>query len=107
MAYDAVLDARVEEMLTAWGAVRKKMFGGTGYMLNGNMLAGVSGDSLIVRLSPQEGAQALRLPNVRPFDIAKNPMSGWIMVGPDGLDDGSLEDWLEQARDFVVMLPPK
>ena len=107
MGYDAELDARIEEAVTTWGATRKKMFGGTGYMLNGNMLAGVYGDSLIVRLSPEEGAEALKVPHVRPFDISKNPMSGWVMVGPEGLDDESLEEWLEQARDFVVTLPPK
>ena len=107
MAYDEELDARVEEVLDAWGASRKKMFGGTCYTLNGKMTAGVLGDSVILRLSPEEGAAALRLPNVRPFDISKNPMSGWVMVGPDGLDPASLEDWLEQARDFVATLPEK
>jgi hypothetical protein len=107
MAYDQELDARVEEIATTWGASRKKMFGGTGYMLNGKMLTGVSGDSLILRLSPEDGAAALQRPNVRPFVISKNPMSGWVMVGPDGLDDAGLEDWLEQARDFVVTLPEK
>jgi hypothetical protein len=107
MAFDEELDARVEELIAPWGASRKKMFGGTGYLLDGNMAAGVSGDSIILRLSPEDGAAALRLPNVRPFDISKNPLSGWVMVGPDGLDDASLEEWLEQARDFVMTLPPK
>jgi len=107
MAYDEELDARVEELLGAWGASRKKMFGGTCYLLDGKMTAGVSGDSVFLRLSPEDGAAALRLPNVRPFEISKNPLSGWVMVGPDGLEDASLEDWLEQARDFVATLPEK
>jgi TfoX/Sxy family transcriptional regulator of competence genes len=107
MAYDAELDARVEEMVSVWGASRRKMFGGTCYLLNGNIVAGVSGESLFVRLSTEDGANALKRPDVRPFDVSKNPMSGWVMVAPDGLDDGSLEDWLEQARDFVLTLPEK
>lgn len=107
MAYDEELDARVEEIATAWGATRKKMFGGTCYLLNGNMMAGVLGDSVILRLSPEDGPVALRQPDVRPFDISKNPMSGWVMVGPEGLHDTGLEEWLEQARDFVLTLPPK
>lgn len=107
MAYDQELDARVEEVLGAWGATRKKMFGGTCYIIDGKMVAGVHGDSVILRLSAVEGMAALRLPNVRPFDISKNPMPGWVMVGPDGLDDASLEDWLEQARDFAATLPAK
>jgi hypothetical protein len=107
MAYDAELDARVEEVLGAWGLSRKKMFGGTCYLLNGNMTAGVSGDNVFLHLSPEDGTAALRLPNVCPFEISKNPNSGWVMVGPDGLDPASLEDWLEQARDFVATLPEK
>jgi len=75
--------------------------------LHGNMLAGVLGESLILRLSGEDGAEALKQPNVRPFDISKNPMSGWVMVGAEGLDELSLEDWLEKARDFVETLPPK
>ena len=107
MAYDEELDARVGDLAMAWGAVRKRMFGGTGYMLNGNMMAGVFRDSMTVRLGPEEGAVALKRPNVRPFDISPNPHSGWVMVGPEGLDDQSIEDWLELARDFVETLPEK
>jgi TfoX/Sxy family transcriptional regulator of competence genes len=107
MAYDLELDARVEEIVGAWGASRKKMFGGTGYLVHGNMLGGVHGDSLILRLDKQAGAAALALPGVRPFDLARNAMAGWVMVEGEGLDDAALEDWLEQARDFVLTLPPK
>jgi hypothetical protein len=107
MPYDAELDSRVEELATAWGASRKKMFGGTCYLLNGHIVGGVSGASLFVRLSPQDGEVALCRPDVRPFDISKNPMSGWVMIEPDGLDDESLEEWLEMGRDFVSGLPPK
>jgi TfoX/Sxy family transcriptional regulator of competence genes len=107
MPYDPQLDARVEEIITAWGATRKKMFGGTCYLMDGNIVAGVSRDNLFVRLSPEEGTQALTRPEVRPFDISKNPMSGWVMVSPDVLDDETLSDWLERARDFVSTLPPK
>jgi TfoX/Sxy family transcriptional regulator of competence genes len=107
MAYNQELDARVEETVTPWGAVRKKMFGGTGYLLEGNMLAGVLEDSLILRLSGEEGAAALKQPHVRLFTISKNPMSGWVMVDVEALDDDALLDWLEQARDFVVTLPAK
>ncbi len=107
MAFDPELDCRVEELVTPWGASRKKMFGGTCYLLNGNIVGGVTRDSLFVRLSPEDGEIALRRPDVRPFDISKNPMSGWVIIAPDGLDDDSLEEWLEQARDYVSTLPAK
>lgn len=107
MAYDPELDARVEEIATAWGASRKKMFGGTCYLLQGNMMAGVLSGDLIIRLDKAAGAEALALTGVRPFDISRNPVSGWVMVEADGLDDAALEDWLEQARDFVLALRAK
>jgi TfoX/Sxy family transcriptional regulator of competence genes len=107
VAYDEELDARLEQMAVAWGATRKKMFGGTCYLLGGHMLAGVYRESLIVRLGRDAGAEALERPGVRPFDITGSPMAGWVMVDADALDDAALEDWLEQAREFVVTLPAK
>ncbi len=107
MAYNQELDSRVEAIVGVWGAVRKKMFGGTCYLLGGNMMAGVYEDSLILRLEKEAAAGALLLPGVRPFDITGRPMAGWLMVESEGLDDVPMEDWLDQARDFVVTLPPK
>jgi len=37
----------------------KKMFGGVGFLLNGNMLVGVWKDSLIVRIGPDRSDDAL------------------------------------------------
>ena len=38
MAYDEELDARVEEAVKTWSAVRKKMFGGTCRLLKGKLV---------------------------------------------------------------------
>lgn len=106
MAYDLELDARVAEVVGPWEATRKPMFGGTGYILNGNMLAGVHKDRLILRLG--DGAPALLLdPRVRPFDITGRPMKGWVMVGPGGIDDDDLVLWLSRAKAHAESLPPK
>jgi hypothetical protein len=35
-------------------------------------------------------------------------MKGWVMVAQEGFKtDNELEDWLNQAKKFVEMLPPK
>lgn len=107
MAYDEELDERVMEIATAWGATRKKMFGGTGYLLNGNMMAGVHGERLILRLSADEETEALAQPHVGPFDLTRRPMAGWVQVDLSGLEGRHLEDWLERAWAFVQTLPPK
>lgn len=107
MAYDPELDARVAQAVSAWGAIRKAMFGGTGYMLRGNLFAGVYKDRLLVRLSAQEGAAALDEPHVTPFDMMPRPMPGWITVDQDGLDGPDLVRWLERGRAHALSLPAK
>ena len=107
MAYDEDLDARVGEIVTEWGAVRKKMFGGSCYLLDGNMLTGVWKHWLIARIGEEAATEALMQPHVVPFDITGPPMRGWIMVDRDGLDDANLVHWTNAARAFVATLPPK
>ena len=60
MAYDEALAARVHGiMATLPGFTEKKMFGGVGYMLAGNMACGVNGDDLIARVGPDRYEEAL------------------------------------------------
>ncbi|MRS11912.1 MAG: TfoX family protein [Actinobacteria bacterium] len=107
MAFDEGLDTRVGDIATAWGAVRKPMFGGTGYLVNGNMFAGIHKDSLVLRLSPGDGDAALTEPGVRPFDITGRPMKGWVMAESESVTDDNLLRWLALARGFVETLPAK
>jgi len=66
MAFDAFLAARIRDALGRKKNIEeKKMFGGIGFMLNGNMMFGVWKDSLIGRLGPDEGDDALLEPHVR------------------------------------------
>ena len=84
------------------------MFGGIGFLLNGNMLVGVLKDSLIVRLGPEQGEEALLEPHVREFDITGRAMKGWVLVGPAGVaDDGHLSDWIQRSVKFVGKLAAK
>ena len=84
------------------------MFGGIGFLLNGNMLVGVWKESLVVRLGKEEGEEALKEPHVKEFDITGRPMRNWVAVGPDGVEDGDqLKGWIEQALKFVKTLPAK
>ena len=65
MAFDESLAARIRQHLARRKSVQEmKMFGGVGFLLNGNILVGVWKDSLIVRLGPDEGDLALLEPHV-------------------------------------------
>jgi hypothetical protein len=109
MAFDESLAARIRDALARKkGIDEKKMFGCVCFFLNGNALAGVWKDRLIVRLGPEEGEAALREPHVRAFDITGRPMRKWVAVEPEGIeDDDQLKDWIERALKFVKTLPKK
>lgn len=107
VAYDTDLDARVAEIADAWGAERKTMFGGTGYMIAGNLAAGVYKDRLLIRLSAEEGDAALAEPGVKPFDMMPRPMPGWVTIGQEELVGDGLESWLARGRAHAESLPPK
>jgi hypothetical protein len=109
MAFDQVLAARIRRLGASQGAfVEKKMFGGLGFLLNGNMCVGVWQDSLVARLGPTESEAALSEPQVRAFDITGRPMSGWVLVGPEGVaDDDRLDAWVGRAARFVRTLTAK
>ena|SRR5437764_15129633 len=109
MAFDETLAARIRDTLARKrGVEEKKMFGGVGFLLNGNMLVGVWKDSLIVRLGPDNYDDALLEPHVREFDITGRPMKGWVLVEPEGVeDDEQLTNWIERAMKFVKALPKK
>ena len=109
MAYDEGLAERAREVLVDLpGFVEKKMFGGIGFMLRGNMACGVNGDELIVRVGPANYEQALGKPHTRPFDMTGRPMRGWVMVAPAGLEsDTGLEEWVQQGVEFALSLPER
>lgn len=108
MACDEVSAARVREYFAHHpGMVAKKMFGGLGFLLHGNMCVGLWKEFLILRLGPA-AEEALETEFVREFDITGKPMRGWVMIEPEGYDDDAdLRTWLEQAVEFVVTLPAK
>ena len=109
MAYSAKLEGKIDAVTARWqGLQKKKMFGGVGYLLKGNLCVGIWKDFLIVRMDKDEAARCLKLKNVRPFDITGTAMAGWIMVGDAGWKStASLGKWLLIAKKFAGSLPEK
>jgi TfoX/Sxy family transcriptional regulator of competence genes len=108
MAYSKSLADRVRQAFDRRNVAEKRMFGGVGFLVCGNMCVGVWKASLIVRLGKDESQRALNEPHVRPFDITGRPMKGWVLVEADGVDeDGELRQWIERAVEFVSTLPTK
>jgi TfoX/Sxy family transcriptional regulator of competence genes len=109
MAYDERLAERVREAIGDLpGLVEKKMFGGVGYLVLGNMACGVNEDNLIIRVGPAQYEAALTEPHTRPFDLTGRAMRGWIYVDPEGHETlADLERWVRQGIEFALSLPPK
>lgn len=109
MAYDETLASRIQDILSGQPSLdAKKMFGGVGYLVQGNMACGVHKDMLIVRVGPEAFDDTMQLPHTRPFDMTGRPMKGWIMVEPAGFEsEADLKQWVQTGVDFALTLPPK
>jgi TfoX/Sxy family transcriptional regulator of competence genes len=109
MAYNQALAERVRNALEgAPVLVEKKMFGGVGFMVQGNMACGVHEDGLIVRVGPEAYPRSVMEPHTRPFDLTGRPMKGWVVVVPEGYrSEDDLRAWVEEGLDFALTLPPK
>ena len=109
MAYDEGVAQRVREALQQiQGVTEKKMFGGIAFMINGNMCAGVVGDTLMLRVGPENYEPALKQPHVRQMDFTGRPLTGYVYVAPEGFeDDADLARWIDLGWRFVRGLPAK
>src|SRR5579859_3048422 len=103
MAYDESLANRIRQLFARKkGVVEKKMFGGVGFLLDGNMCVGVWKDSLIARIGPERYEKALQQAFVGEFNITGRAMKGWVLVAPEGIaDDDQLQEWIERAVKFL------
>ena len=102
------LGARLRPLFVSRPLVEKKMFGGIGFMLNGNMAIGTTakGD-LLVRIDPARQDEALARPGAYQMHMGTRPMTGFIAVASDHLDDAALADWLAYSLSYAETLPPK
>lgn len=108
MAYNLKLAERIRSELTGLPFVERKMFGGVGFLLNGNMACGVNKDNLIVRVDPEKQAALLEKPHAKPFDLTGKPMKGWLVVEAAGVKtDKQLEKWVREGTEFALSLPSK
>jgi len=108
MAYDEKLAERIRSELKGIPFVEKKMFGGVGFLVHGNMACGIHKQSVIVRVDPSKHSALLKKSGARPFDITGKPMKGWLMVDANGTKTPKLlSTWVKEGVDFALTLPAK
>ena len=108
MAYNETLADRIRSALADQSNVtEKKMFGGLAFMLNGNMVCGVTKDDLMLRVGTENYADALKQPGARPMEMGARTMKGMIVVNGSELTDDDLADRVNACVRFASSLPPK
>ena len=110
MAYDEELAERIRALLgNRAGLTEKKMFGGLGFMIGGNMAIAASGQGgILVRVDPGESDDLVATTPAEPMEMRGRQMAGWLRVGTAELeDDAALGEWVERGAAYAGSLPPK
>jgi TfoX/Sxy family transcriptional regulator of competence genes len=101
------LAALLRAALPAEGLSERKMFGGTGFMLDGNMVAGTFRGGLLVRVGKERHRTALAKPGAGPMLMRGKPIEGYVLVDGKALSASAMRQWVELALGYVRTLPPK
>ncbi len=109
--------AQLESLHLDGEVVEKGIVGGTGFLWNGNLLCGVVGDELLVRLGKEGGADVrLAKAEAASFDrtavsIRRMIMGGresrtWFLVSGDSVRTKvPLRTWIDRAVAVAATLP--
>ena len=109
MAYDEELAGRIRaELAGEPGLTERKMFGGLGFMLDGNMAVAASGQGgMMVRVDP-ETCEPFLAEGAEPMQMQGRAMRGWLLVAPNLVaDEESVARWVRRGADHARSLPAK
>src|SRR5437870_9074091 len=99
MAYDEDLANRIRELIASEdGYTEQKMFGGIGFMIDGHMAVGVSGEGgLMIHCSKEETEALFPTPVTRPSNMRGPAMKAWLGLDPESVPTKRpLEPWAMQ-----------
>ncbi len=90
------------------GAEPRTMFGYPSVFLNGNMLACIFQDRIMVRLAESDRAEAAKIGG-KPFEPSPGrAMKEYVELPPTVVRSPTeLRSWVERGRSFVATLPKK
>jgi len=89
------------------GISEKRMFGGTCFLLNDNMLCGTGSGDFLFRVGKEAHAAAVKRRGAKAMVHGGRRMEGFIWVDPAACDARSVKAWIELAAAYVGELPPK
>jgi TfoX/Sxy family transcriptional regulator of competence genes len=110
MAYDESLAQEVRRALSGVTFEEKKMFGGLGFMINGNMCAAVNNRPdhiMMVRIDPLD-QESPKKKGAKVAIMRGREMPGWIFLTKEAIEtEDDFEYWITRALDFNQKLPEK
>lgn len=91
------------------GVEHRTMFGYPSVFLNGNMLASIFQDRVMIRLSESDRAAAMSRAGAKPFEPSPGRAMKEYVELPASVAGNArqLRDWIERGRAYVVTLPAK
>ncbi len=110
MTYDDELAARIRDLVAKHGVTEeKKMFGGLGFLLGGNLAVCASHDGgLLVRTDGSDADDLLAREHVEPMVMGGRSSRTWLRVDPAALrTDDDLGYWVGRGAATAKALPTK
>ena len=104
MSAESDLASRVRAALQGVEALREvKMFGGVGFLVNGNLVAAASKRGLLLRVGRERQDEALAQPGTRPMEMRGRRMEGYVYADPppsseDAIKAGFGQRWTTSNR---------
>jgi TfoX/Sxy family transcriptional regulator of competence genes len=115
VAYDEALADRIRELINAdpdtdlIALTERKMFGGLGFMIAGNMAIAASGQGgVLVRVDPDQTDALVASTAASPAVMRGRPMQGWLRVSTEDLRTRrQLARWVTLGVSYARSLPAK
>ena len=103
MAFNEKMSGRVRDLLEKKRIpfTEKKMFGGLCFLVDDKMLMGVEKNRLMLRIDPEDEAQALKKKGAAPMDFTGRVMKGFLFVDDQAADtDKELQYWIDLCMKY-------
>lgn len=110
MPYDLALADEIRTTLDGeLNVTERHMFGGLSFLVNGNLAVAVRGaGAILVRVGADAAEELERTTAATRAVMGARVMTGWLEVGPDGLDtEKDLAAWVQRGLSWARTLPPK
>ena len=97
MPHDEELAERLRLALGAEEPEEKRMFGGIGFMVDGNLAVAASGQGgLLVRVDPDDSPRLLESPGTSVMVMRGREMAGWLRVETAAVEEpDALDRWVD------------